>query len=84
LFHFMATAGSNRDLDLGKGPTFEQSRLYGRVFVLADRLTGTPAPRAVLPQIPLHSPKLTRKLTSEWFANRVETRYQACLRRLPT
>jgi hypothetical protein len=72
-----------RDLDLGKAPSFEQTRLYARVFGLADKLTGKPAPRAVLPQIPLHSPKITRNLTSGWFANRVEGRYQACLQRLP-
>jgi hypothetical protein len=57
--------------------------LYGRVFALADRLTGMPAPRAVVPKIPLSSPKITRNLTSDWFANRVESRYQACLQRIP-
>jgi len=36
----------------------------------------------VLPQIGLHSPKITRKLTTDWFANRVEGRYQTCLRRM--
>ena len=72
-----------RDLDLGNAQSFEQTRLYARVFALADRLTGKPAPRAVLPQIPLRSPKITRNLTSDWFANRVEGRYQTCLQRLP-
>ena len=72
-----------RDLDLGKEQSFEQTRLYARVFGLADKLTGKPAPRASLPQVPLHSPKITRSLTTEWFANRVEARYQTCLQRLP-
>ena len=72
-----------RDLDLGKAPGFEQSRLYVRVFGLADKVTGKSVPRASLPQVPLHSPKITRNLTTEWFANRVEARYQACLQRLP-
>ena len=53
------------------------------MFGLADKLIGKPAPRAVLPQIPLHSPKITRNLTTDWFANRVEGRYQTCLQRLP-
>ena len=70
------------DLDAGKGRGFEKTRLYLRVFGLADKLAGKPAPRAVLPQIPLHSPKITRELTTDWFANRVETRYQACLQRV--
>jgi hypothetical protein len=77
----MSDENVRRDLELGKAQAFEQSRVYARVFGLADKLTIAPAPRAVLPQIPLHSPKITRKLTTEWFANRVETRYQACMQR---
>jgi hypothetical protein len=46
-------------------------------------MMGKPAPRAVLPQIALRSPKITRNLTTDWFANRVEGRYQSCLQRLP-
>ena len=55
-----------------------------RVFTLADRLSGNPVARAVVPQIPLHSPKITRSLTSDWFANRVEARYRTCLGRMRT
>jgi hypothetical protein len=38
--------------------------------------------RALVPRIPLQSPKITRELTIEWFARRVEVRHEACLRRL--
>jgi hypothetical protein len=38
-------------------------------------------PRAVLPDIVLQSPKITRRLTSEWFATRVDARFQACVAR---
>jgi hypothetical protein len=79
----LSNADIRRDLDLEKAQSFEQTRLYVRVFGLADKLTGKPVPRAVVPQIPLHSPKITRNLTSDWFANRVEGRYQTCLQRLP-
>ena len=79
----MSKEDIRRDLDLGKAHSFEQTRLYARVFGLADKLLGKPAPRAVLPQIPLHSPKITRNLTTDWFANRVEGRYQTCLQRVP-
>jgi hypothetical protein len=70
------------DLELGTSAAFEKSPLYARVFALADRAAATRAPRAVLPDIDLHSPKITRKLTTEWFAHRVDERYRACLRRL--
>ena len=70
------------DLESAKSVEFERTRLYTRVFALADEVAPTPAPRAVLPKIPLHSPKITRELTTEWFASRVEVRYQACLKRL--
>ncbi|WP_341917937.1 DUF1615 domain-containing protein [Hydrocarboniphaga effusa] len=68
-----------RDLEKGDGADFERSRLYERVFELADRLEGKPAARALLPQIRLNSPKITRKLTTAWFAERVQERYERCL-----
>lgn len=77
----MSNKEIRRDLELEKAQGFEKSRLYARVFELADKLGGLPAPRATLPQIRLNSPKITRNLTSEWFANRVEGRYRACLQR---
>jgi len=60
---------------------FEQSRVYTRVFGLAEQVGKRPLPRAVLPQIRLQSPKITRPLTTEWFARRVDERFQRCLAR---
>jgi hypothetical protein len=70
-----------RDLERGREPAFEQTRLYRRTFALVDRIGSSPAPRALVPQIPLRSPKITRNLTTEWFATRVDARYRACLAR---
>ncbi len=58
---------------------FEDSALYARVFEIADKRNGKPLPRATLPRIRLHSPKITRKLTTEWFATRVNQRYTRCM-----
>ncbi|MBA3775487.1 MAG: DUF1615 domain-containing protein [Betaproteobacteria bacterium] len=77
----MSEAQIRRDLELGKVRGFEQSRLYARVFALVDKLTGKSAPRAVLPRIQLRGPKITRQLTTDWFANRVDGRYRTCLAR---
>ncbi|UGA38798.1 DUF1615 domain-containing protein [Chromobacterium haemolyticum] len=51
--------------------------MYQKVFALA----GARAPREIMPQIVLVSPKFTRRLTTEWFARRVDGRYQNCLAR---
>ncbi len=69
-----------RDLLLEKTAAFSRSPLFTRVFELADKM-GKPMPRQAMPQIDLKSPKITRKLTTEWFARRVEGRYKTCLTR---
>ncbi len=58
---------------------FERSDVYQRVFALAERRAGSTLPRAVIPRIDLQSPKITRKLTTAWFADRVQARYQRCV-----
>jgi hypothetical protein len=78
----MNDADIRRDLELGRDEAFERTPLYTRVFALADRLDRKPAPRAVVPDIVLQSPKITRRLTTGWFAHRVEGRYRQCLGRL--
>jgi len=68
-------------LEEGNSLAFENSTLYQRVFALAEQAEGKPLPRAVLPGIVLQSPKITRKLTTAWFAKRVDERYQRCMAR---
>ncbi|MNN16114.1 hypothetical protein D3C81_1292430 [compost metagenome] len=58
---------------------FSESELHERVFALAEARAGHALPRAVIPGIRLDSPKITRELTTEWFANRVDERYRQCL-----
>jgi len=70
-------------LEQGESIDFERSELYRRVFAQADQTAHAPQPRAVLPRIALESPKITRKLTTEWFATRVEKRYRTCLDKGP-
>ncbi|MBA8886341.1 hypothetical protein FHW12_000532 [Dokdonella fugitiva] len=70
-----------RALERGESEAFERSSLYERVFELAERGGHEPLPRALVPGIALHSPKITRQLTTAWFASRVDERYQRCLKR---
>ncbi|MEA3150105.1 MAG: hypothetical protein QOD56_1044 [Gammaproteobacteria bacterium] len=67
-------------LEEGKKQDFGKTLLYQRVLSLADPAEGRTVPRAVVPQIELHGPKISRKLTTEWYANRVEGRFERCLR----
>lgn len=70
-----------RALEQGDSADFQRSTLYQRVFELADRIERRPLPRAVVPRIALKGPKISRKLTTEWFARRVDERHQRCLAR---
>jgi hypothetical protein len=72
----------HRDLAKGETAAFADTRTYARVYALADRLQGRPLPRAMLPTIRLESPKITRKLTTAWFAQRVDSRYRGCMTRM--
>ncbi|WP_160288115.1 DUF1615 domain-containing protein [Pseudomonas knackmussii] len=77
----MSDSEIRRALEQGERPEFSESRLYAKVFALAEKAEGKPLPRAILPGITLHSPKITRNLTTAWFAQRVDERYQRCLAR---
>lgn len=68
-------------LERGDRPDFNDTGLYARVFALAEAHERKPLPRAIIPGIALESPKITRKLTTAWFATRVDERYQRCMRR---
>ena len=69
-------------LESGDQRRFEQSALYQRVFALAERRADRPLPRARLPDIKLVGPKITRALTTQWYAQRVNTRFASCTRRM--
>jgi len=70
-----------RALERGTDAGFERTALWRDVFTAAERKAGRELPRAMLPRIALESPKITRKLTTEWFARRVDERYTRCLAR---
>lgn len=71
----------HRALEQGESADFAETDVYTRVFALAEKVERRPLPRAVLPGITLHSPKITRWLTTAWFAKRVEARWQQCMQR---
>jgi hypothetical protein len=67
-------------LQRGDRLDFDDTPLYARTYAQADARAGKALPRAMIPAIRLDSPKITRKLTTAWFATRVDDRYQRCMR----
>ena len=80
----LSEAAIRRDLERGDDSGFEKTALHERVFAYAEQLDKRTLPRAVVPRIDLQSPKFTRKLTTEWFAKRVDERHRRCLARIAT
>jgi hypothetical protein len=68
-------------LEEGNSADFERTTLYKRVFNLAEQTQHHPLPRALTPRIRLQGPKITRNLTTDWYAHRVDGRYQQCMKR---
>jgi hypothetical protein len=68
-------------LEEGKSPDFEHTSLYKRVFAMAEQAQRRPVPQAVVPKIKLQGPKITRNLTTDWYAHRVDGRFQQCLKK---
>ncbi len=68
-------------LERGGTQEFERARIYAGAFALAERVSKHPLPRAMVPTIELHGPKINRKLTTSWYAHRVDGRFERCLGR---
>lgn len=86
VFGLAQRLGLSRDeiqagLRLEKEESFYRSKVYQRVFQLADAAAGRPLPRELVPRIDLKSPKIRSKITTAWFADRVKMRYGRCMER---
>lgn len=77
----MDDRGIRRALGQGDRLDFGDSALFRQVFAIAEARAGKALPRELLPGIRLESPKITRELSTAWFANRVYDRYRRCLAR---
>lgn len=69
-----------QQLEKGDSLAFEKTALYREVYRLAEQKSGKAQPKEMLPGIQLESPKITRNLTTAWFAKRVDDRRARCMR----
>jgi hypothetical protein len=76
----MSESQIHRALEKGDSIDFEKTDLYQQVYAIAEKKTGKKLPREMLPGITLESPKITRNLTTAWFAKRVDERRAACMK----
>lgn len=76
----MTPSAIRKELQLGRSASFSKTRLWHRVFELAEKKQQHALPRAVLPAINLVSPKISRQLTSAWYAHQVNRRFTSCLK----
>ncbi|MCA3572305.1 MAG: DUF1615 family protein, partial [Aestuariivirga sp.] len=68
------------DLLMEKDAAFRDTSLYARVAEAYAAKTGRKAPYAMIPQIRLESPKLSRNMTTERFARAVLARHERCMK----
>ena len=70
-----------RDAKKEKRRDFENTATWEAVKAATEKKTGRAAAYARLPDVTLKSPKIKRQLTTAWFAQAVDRRYQSCLSR---
>jgi uncharacterized protein DUF1615 len=75
----MDATAIRRDLQQSDHFEFEETPLYRGLYALAEARANAPLSRARVPDIALHGPKLSRKLSTAWYAARVDARFRRCL-----
>ncbi len=76
----MDVAGIRRDLQSSDSLAFEDTALYRDVYAAAQARAKGQLTHARVPDITLHGPKITHKLSTAWYAARVDARYDHCMR----
>ncbi|WP_066803732.1 DUF1615 family protein [Moraxella oblonga] len=67
------------DLKKEKTKAFENTQTYQLVNDLFEQKQGKKPSYAIMPQVVISSPKLSQDYDTNWFATRVDKRYQTCM-----
>ena len=70
------------DLKKEKVKDFEDTMTYRGISKLYQEKTGKEPVYAMMPEVVISGPKLSREYNTNWFASRVDGRYQTCMRRI--
>ncbi|WP_180059060.1 DUF1615 domain-containing protein [Acinetobacter sp. YH12128] len=70
------------DLKKEKDQDFEDTLTYKAVKKLYQEKTGKEPFYAMMPEVVISGPKLSRDYNTNWFATRVDGRYQTCMHRI--
>ena len=69
------------DLKKEKQHKFENTDTYKTLIELYETHTEQDAPYAIMPEVIITGPKLSRDYNTNWFATRVDGRYETCMRK---
>lgn len=69
------------DLKEEKDKKFEKTQTYKAVSQLYETKIGKKPMYAIMPEVVISGPKLSRDYNTNWFATRVDGRYQTCMQK---
>lgn len=69
------------DLKEEKTADFEKTQTYLTLEKLYKAQTGKEMPYAIMPQVVISGPKLSRDYNTNWYASRVNGRFESCMHR---
>ena len=70
--------GANKE---EKDKKFEKTQTYKAVSQLYETKIGKKPMYAIMPEVVISGPKLSRDYNTNWFATRVDGRYQTCMQK---
>ena len=69
------------DLKKEKSADFEKTQTYIAISKLYKEKTGKDPIYAIMPEVVISGPKLSREYNTNWYASRVNGRYETCMQR---
>ncbi|AOA58565.1 DUF1615 family protein [Acinetobacter larvae] len=75
----MSAKQLRKDLSKEKTQGFEKTQTYTAISTLYTEKTHKDPPYAIMPEVVISGPKLSRDYNTNWYASRVNGRYEKCM-----